>query len=175
MNRRTGGSARPARNGSARIRAVESYNYGTAAPAVLPGQEERRRERRLETRRHNRAVKRRQERALRMDLPYLAMLTTATILALFICCSYIRVKSAISSSMRSIERYEQTLEALKSENDALQTAIHTDIDLDHIYEVATTRLGMVYADRNQVIRYKKTESEYVRQYEDIPGEIGKKN
>ena len=40
--------------------------------------------------------------------------------------------------------------------------------------MATTQLGMVYADRNQVIRYKKTESEYVRQYEDIPGETAKK-
>ena len=71
--------------------------------------------------------------------------------------------------MRNIETQEEQLEALKSENDALQTAINTDVDLDHIYEVATNELGMVYADRNQVIRYKKTESEYVRQYEDIPG------
>ena len=27
---------------------------------------------------------------------------------------------------------------------------------------------MVYANRNQVLLYDKTESEYVRQYEDIP-------
>ena len=29
-------------------------------------------------------------------------------------------------------------------------------------------LGMVYANKDQVIMYNKTESEYVRQYEDIP-------
>ena len=175
MNRRTSGSIRRSGMGSARIHTVEEYNYDNMARALVPERaEEARRARRLEARRHNRAVKRRQEQALRMDLPYLVMLTAATVAALLICCSYIHVKSSISSSMRAIEHYEQQLEALKSENDALQTAIHTDIDLDHIYNVATTQLGMVYADRNQVIRYKKTESEYVRQYEDIPGETAKK-
>ena len=160
---------------AAQIRTVESYNYESTARELSPERrEEARRARRLEARRHNRAVRRRQEQALHMDLPYLIVLTLATVAALFTCCSYIRIKSSISSSMRAIEKYEQQLEALKSENDALQTAIHTDIDLDHIYDVATTQLGMVYADRNQVIRYKKTESEYVRQYEDIPGETSKK-
>ena len=175
MSRRSAGSAYAAGRRNTRIHTVEGYNYDSTARVLAPEREEEvRRERRLEARRHNRAVRRRQEQALHMDLPYLIMLTIATVAALFICCSYIRVKSSISSSMRAIEKYEQQLEALKSENDALQTAIHTDIDLDHIYNVATTQLGMVYADRNQVIRYKKTESEYVRQYEDIPGETAKK-
>ena len=174
MSRRMNGTARTGSRGNVRIHTIESYNYDSTARVLAPEREEARRERRLEARRHNRAVRRRQEQALHMDFFYLVMLTLATVAALFICCSYIRVKSSISSSMRSIEKYEQQLEALKSENDALQTAIHTDIDLDHIYNVATTQLGMVYADRNQVIRYKKTESEYVRQYEDIPGETAKK-
>jgi hypothetical protein len=41
-------------------------------------------------------------------------------------------------------------------------------DLDYVYKVATEELGMVYANKNQVRLYNKTESEYVRQYEDIP-------
>ena len=156
------------------VRYSQAYTYGNAARQLEQNREaEERRLRRLEARRYERAVRRRQEKALRMDLPYLMLLTVATIVTLFICCSYIRVQSSIAASMRcmrSIETKEKQLESMKSENDALQTAINTDIDLDHIYEIATTELGMVYADRNQVIRYKKTESEYVRQYEDIPGE-----
>ena len=62
------------------------------------------------------------------------------------------------------------MEQLKAENDALETRINTSIDLDYIYKVATEELGMVYANRNQVRLYDKTESEYVRQYEDIPKE-----
>ena len=42
------------------------------------------------------------------------------------------------------------------------------MDLDHVYKVATEELGMVYANKNQILLYDKTESEYVRQYEDIP-------
>ena len=147
------------------------------SPDIEEQQEEEERQERLRRqdriRRHNNAVRRNQENALRMDLPYLIMLTVATIAALFICCSYIQVQASITTSMRNIETQEKTLENLKSENDALQTSINTDVDLDHIYDVATRELGIVYANKDQVIKYKKTESEYVRQYEDIPGEAGK--
>ena len=67
-----------------------------------------------------------------------------------------------------IEDLELKLENLKSENDALQTRIDTYVDLDHVYKVATEELGMVYANKDQILLYDKTESEYVRQYEDIP-------
>ena len=42
------------------------------------------------------------------------------------------------------------------------------MDLDYIYDVATKELGMVYANKDQILLYDKTESEYVRQYEDVP-------
>ncbi len=115
-----------------------------------------------------RAIRRNQEKALYMDLPYVIMLTLAAACALSICVSYLHIQSTIASRIHNIEVLEQQLEQLKSENDALQTAINTDIDLDYVYKVATEELGMVYANRNQVLLYDKTESEYVRQYEDIP-------
>ena len=34
--------------------------------------------------------------------------------------------------------------------------------------IGSVELGMVYANKDQVRLYNKTESEYVRQYEDIP-------
>ena len=112
-----------------------------------------------------------------MDLPYLMMFIVATVAALLICCSYIRVQSEIAGSIHQISALvhqisalEQELERMRSENDALETRINTSIDLDHIYDVAVSELGMVSANRGQIIRYKNTESEYVRQYEDIPGQ-----
>ncbi len=170
MKQRMAGRERYAAQRPGRAVASVQYNYDSVARQLVPTEEQRaEREDRLRARRAERIARRRERQALHMDLPYLMMLTAATCAALFICCSYIRVQSGITASMRNIETQEEQLEALKSENDALQTAINTDVDLDHIYEVATNELGMVYADRNQVIRYKKTESEYVRQYEDIPG------
>ena len=147
-----------------------SYVYGTAvektAPSRQPGREER--EQIQRKRRVNRAVRRNQEKALQMDLPYVFALTVAAMSALCICVSYLQVQSTITGRIHRIEQLEQEVESLKSENDALQTRINTSVDLDHIYKVATEELGMVYANRNQVRLYDKKESEYVKQNEDIP-------
>lgn len=114
------------------------------------------------------AVRRNQEKALQMNLPYVVMLTIAAMCVLSICVNYLHVQSSISARIHNIELLEKELEQCKAENDALETRIKTDIDLEHIYKVATEELGMVYANKNQVLLYDKTESEYVRQYEDIP-------
>ena len=153
----------------------ETYVSGNTVRVAEPGRgmqdpQQARKHRRELTRQlaMARAVRRNQEKALNMDLPYVIMLTLAAICALSICVSYLHIQSTIASRIHHIEVLEQELEQLKSENDALQTAINTDIDLDYVYKVATEELGMVYANRNQVLLYDKTESEYVRQYEDIP-------
>ena len=116
----------------------------------------------------NHRIRRNQEKALYMDLPYVIMLTVAAICALYICANYIQIQSSITARIHNIQILESEIETLKSENDALETMINTSIDLDHVYQVATEELGMVYANKEQVILYDKTESEYVRQYEDIP-------
>ena len=67
-------------------------------------------------------------------------------------------RSTLSSSSAASDVYKRQLE----------TRINTSIDLDNIYKIATEELGMVYANKGQVRMYNKTESEYVRQYEDIP-------
>ncbi|MEG0369300.1 MAG: cell division protein FtsL [Hungatella sp.] len=113
-------------------------------------------------------IRRNQEKALQIDLPYLLVLVIAACCTLYLCINYLQVQSSITARIHTIESMEQELEALKSENDALATRINTYIDLDHVYQVATQELGMVYANKDQVLLYNKTESEYVRQYEDIP-------
>lgn len=116
----------------------------------------------------NHTVRRNQQKALFMDLPYVVLLTIATICTLCICVNYIHVQSVITARIHNIETLEKEVEALKSENNASETRINTYVDLDYVYKVATEELGMVYANKNQVRLYDKTESEYVRQYEDIP-------
>lgn len=146
-----------------------AYIYGNTAQKIKPDATPVRR--RPEpaynpTVRHR--IRRNQEKALYMDLPYVIVLTLAAVCALWICANYIRIQSSITSRIHNIEILEGEIETLRSENDALETRIKTSIDLDYIYQVATEELGMVYANKDQVILYDKTESEYVRQYEDIP-------
>ncbi len=103
-----------------------------------------------------------------MDLPYLVVLLIASCCTLFICINYIQVRSVMTNRVENIRKLEQELEALKVENDTEQTRINTSVDLDYVYKVATEELGMVYAGKDQIRMYHQTESEYVRQYEDIP-------
>lgn len=149
--------------------ANQGYVYGTAARNMVAERERTRKQRVVQYRQDmSHTVRKNQEKALQMNLPYVIMLTLAAVCALYICIGYLHVQSSMTAKIHNIETLEQQLEQLRSENDALQTRINTDMDLDHIYKVATEELGMVYANRNQVLLYDKTESEYVRQYEDIP-------
>ncbi len=160
-----------------RGRSGQEYIYGNTVRAAEPAEADYRRRQKkaaeLERQtaryqRMNRRVRRNQEKALQMDLPYVVMLTIAAFCALTICVNYLHVQSSIMGRIHHIEELEREIEQLRSNNDALQTRINTEIDLDHVYKVATEELGMVYANKDQVILYDKTESEYVRQYEDIP-------
>ena len=103
-----------------------------------------------------------------MDAPYVMALTLAAIITLAICMQYLALRSSITSRLGNIEKLEREVEALRAENDALETSINTYVDLDYIYDVATKELGMVYANKDQILLYDKTESEYVRQSEDVP-------
>ncbi len=103
-----------------------------------------------------------------MDATALVIMCAALACTLVFCFSYIRLQTQINTRISSIESMKQQLDKLRSSNDALQNSIDTSLDLDNIYRVATQELGMVYADESQTITFDKTESEYVRQYEDIP-------
>ncbi len=148
----------------------DAYVDGSAAPELepeispRPGRQERSERRAREEIR----VRRNQERALQMNLPYLIIMMVAAVCALYICVNYIQVQSNMTTRMDTIKVLEEQVETLRSKNDALETRINTYVDLDYVYKVATEELGMVYANKDQVLMYDKTESEYVRQNEDIP-------
>ena len=146
---------------------MASYIHGTGAEKLAPSEREERlqRKRRQDVGRsvkRQHRIRRNQERAMYI------MLTLASICTLYLCVNYLHLQSAITARMHNIEAMEEKLEKMRTENDALETSINTSIDLNEIYEIATKELGMVYAKKDQVLLYDKTESEYVRQYEDIP-------
>ena len=149
--------------------ANQGYVYGTAARNMAAERERTRKQRVVQYRQDmSHTVRKNQEKALQMDLPYVIMLTLATFCTLYICVSYLKLQSSVTARLNHIESLEESIEKLKGDNDALLTRINTSVDLDYVYKVATEELGMVYANKDQVRLYNKTESEYVRQYEDIP-------
>lgn len=147
----------------------QDYVHGSTVRKITPVTEPvRRTPKRQHHTKVDYTVRRNKEKALQIDLPYLIVLVIAACCALYLCVNYLNIQSSITAKINSIEKLEQKVESLKSENDALAIRINTYVDLDHVFKVATEELGMVYAKKNQVLMYNKTESEYVRQYEDIP-------
>ena len=112
--------------------------------------------------------RRHQDRALSIDLPYVLMLSVAAICSLVSCVNDLHQQSSMQARLSRIETLEQQVENQRAENNTLETRINTSVNLDHIYKVATEELGMVYAGKDQVLLYDQTESEYIRQNEDIP-------
>ena len=145
-----------------RNKVMASYIHGTGAEKLAPYRKRRKMQRkrrqdvgRSVKRQHR--IRRNQERAMYMDLPYVIMLTLASICTLYLCVNYLHLQSAITARMHNIEAMEEKLEKMRTENDALETSINTSIDLNEIYEIATKELGMVYAKKDQVLLYDKTE------------------
>ncbi|MFV0342234.1 MAG: FtsB family cell division protein [Anaerocolumna sp.] len=87
---------------------------------------------------------------------------------LYTCVDYLNVQSTILSNKHEITKLEKQLLKLQNENTAAKTELNASLDLKSIYEVATKELGMVYPNEEQVISYKSTKSDYVKQYKDIP-------
>lgn len=103
-----------------------------------------------------------------IPFPVLVLMAAIVTVALYFGCSYLGLKSSVDEHLENVKTLETRLEALKTENDALEQSIDTSVDLNYVYSVAIGKLGMVHAGQENVIRYDKTESQYVRQYEQIP-------
>lgn len=141
------------------------YIDGNTVRKVAP-KEPNRKER--EVSKNNKKIRKNRVRANSMGLSYLVILSIAMIAIFVLCVNYISIQSRLDSTIRHTQAKEQELKNLRDENTAMENYIATYVDLNHIYDVATNKLGMIYAKKNQVITYEKTESEYVRQFENIP-------
>ena len=121
-----------------------------------------------EAQRRRRQVRRNREKLQYMSGGMVVFTALAAVCIMFIAINYLQVQSSIVSTMNTIEAKELELEQLKANNDLLERKIQTYTDLDYIYQVATTELGMARPGDDQVLYYQSTESEYVRQYDQIP-------
>jgi hypothetical protein len=81
----------------------------------------------------------------------------------FILISYIRLQADLTSSVKSISSLESQLSTLKAANDEKYNKINSSIDLDEIKYTAVTKLGMRYAQKDQIIRVQNDSEDYVKQ------------
>lgn len=107
-------------------------------------------------------------RANKINFLYTIGVSVIVITMFVLCVQYLNIQSAVQGNQSTVKEMQSQLNELTVENDETEVWINTSIDYELIYDTAVNELGMIYPDRNQVITYDSTISEYVKQYKDIP-------
>lgn len=81
--------------------------------------------------------------------------------------AYVHTKTNVTKYTKQLVAAQTELEELKAKNKETQTELSISMDLNEIKKRAKA-LGMVEAGKGQIIYYEQSDSEYVRQKEDIP-------
>jgi len=112
--------------------------------------------------------KRQLRRALGVQIASVMFMCAVLGMLLFGCVQYLQIQSAVTASVKHINSMESQLEDLRAVNNAEAARVEAAVNLDEIREIAENELGMVYASASQVVQYDKADTNYVRQYADVP-------
>ena len=123
----------------------------------------------IRRRKHRRsAARRNRQRELQMSRGYVAFLTVCVLMTAFSSVMLVQMQAQMTSRMRSVASLESQVIDLKADNDARYKNLTTSVDLNHIKEVATKKLGMSYPKEKQVVYYTVENTNFMDQYSDIP-------
>ncbi len=108
------------------------------------------------------------EKAYHMSAGYVIFLSVALVAAGLILTGYIKLQCDITNSIKNIAKLESTLNVMTMDNDEVYNRILASINLEEIRQIATQELGMQYASEGQIVKITGEDSDYVRQYMDLP-------
>lgn len=108
------------------------------------------------------------EKMMQMNFVFVMVAVAAAVACIVICVHFLELQSTYTSVRKQKTSLETQLNQLRIENDTVYNGIVSSVNLEHVKDVAMNELGMVYASRSQIYTYDGTESDYVRQYQDIP-------
>lgn len=120
------------------------------------------------TQRISRETRRNREKAMSMGRGFVTFLAVVSVAVLFCCVNYLQLKAELTGRIKSVAGLESEWAQLKEENDAYESQVTSEVDLDQIREIAIGRLGMNYPTDSQKKTYSVPSSSYVRQYQDVP-------
>ena len=137
---------------------------GSAARMPAPNEEET-----PYTDPRSRREQRSREIRLPLNLPTAFFLSMSVVFVAFMLYNYLHVSNQSVVYTKNIANLEKQYEALRDANDALELNIRTYTDYEYVYRIATEELGMQVPTAEQIRNFTQTESEYVVQYDAIPG------
>ena len=115
-----------------------------------------------------RKVSEKAQNALAFNMKYTVFVTAAVVLMVVAWMVVLYMESRISLQQANINDLETQLEVIEEENAAYRLSLESMYTLDEIYDVATNELGMVYAEKGQIVYYESADEDYVKQYQDVP-------
>ena len=127
-------------------------------------------EKKNQTTSSNTAVRRRASHRAGMNMGYVLFLTASALITVFMCVNFLSLQAECTKLRREVTNLEVKLDSAKLENDSDYESIMTGIDMEHVKDVAMNKLGMDYAKKGQIMTYSRNDSDYVRQYQDVPEE-----
>lgn len=142
----------------------ENYEYENTARKLntIPNEVLRERKELKHTIRKNR------ERASYMSFSYVLFLGMSVLATFYICISYLQLNAECTNRINNINHMKIELSGLKDDNDEEYSRITSSVNLEEIKRIAIEELGMVYASKEQTVLYASKDSDYVRQYQDVP-------
>lgn len=105
-----------------------------------------------------------------MNVGYVAFLVLMAGILFVGCTMYINLRNDITARQKSVESLQSKVSSLKLENDEEYDRIMGNVDMEEIKRIAMNELHMKYPDSGQVEITESTDSDYVRQYKEIPSE-----
>jgi cell division protein FtsL len=113
-------------------------------------------------------VRKNRSKATHMNKGYVIFLAVAAMVALFACVKYLQLQSEITSRSKQITSMQQDLADAKEANTTKYNAIMNTMNLEEIRDIAIREYGMVYAEDDQIIKYKSPTGSAVTQFVGIP-------
>ena len=106
-------------------------------------------------------------RSTALSKGFVAFLTFMCVAATFLCVVYLQQRSQHISLTDEIGVLESQYTTLKSDNDAKYNQIISSFTLEDVKDAALNRLGMHYAEADQVQYYSLDQDSYVRTYQEV--------
>ncbi len=116
----------------------------------------------------SRQAQRNREKAQNMSKNFVIFLAVVSVAVLFFCVHYLQLKSEVTAQIKAVAALESELSELREDNDAYESQVTSNVDLNEIKKIAIGRLGMKFPSEDQKITYETSKSSYVRQYQDVP-------
>lgn len=118
--------------------------------------------------RTSKSIYKNREKALHMSASYVFVLAVCSIIMCVVCAKYLSLRDEVTMKTESIADLEIKIESLKARNDSLDYTINSFMDIENISKIAKEELGMIQAGKDQISFYESSESEYMKQYKEIP-------